>query len=70
MPEFIIFLFCIVGRDKQGPAIVNKFITVTDQLLIQINQIGVTVGQQVFFIISIEENSRRAGKRFYQPAAG
>ena len=65
----VILLCVVIGRDEQGAAIADKVLAFGDELLIQINQIRIAVGQQIFRIIGIQKHRGGTGERFNQSLA-
>ena len=70
LAEGIILFRGVIDRDEQGTAIADKILTFSNELLIQINQIRIAIGQQIFRIIGIQKYRGGSGKRFYQSLAG
>jgi hypothetical protein len=69
LPELVIAFAQIVFPVEKAAAITDEAGAFPLQLLVQVDEIGIGVCQQVAFIPCVEKNGAGAGEGFYQPPA-
>ena len=64
LAQQVIAFLLVVFTGKKTPAVTDEIIAFVDQVLVELDQIGIGVGQDIFLELGIQKNRRRAGEGF------